>query len=91
MGLRNPWGKFLLSGVRLVLCLLAALTSSYTPGGTWHLLIPIDPPCAMFMFVITSNMGTLAVFAVLGTIQWFLIGHLIDVCIEFVQTRLHRS
>jgi len=73
------------------LCVLIAFDSASTPGGTWHLLIPFDPFCWAFLFLVTSDLGVFALFAILGTAQWFLIGFLIDASIEFLRTRLDRS
>lgn len=39
--------------------------------------------------VVTSYIGIFALFAILGTAQWYLIGFLIDVCIESIRMRLH--
>ena len=68
------WGQSLAPGIHLVLCGIAASTSAHTPGGTWYRLIPIDPLCGILLWGVTSNLGAFALFAILGTLQWYLIG-----------------
>ena len=84
---RKSWGRVLLTGGHLALVALTAFDSASTPGGTWYRLIPIDPFCAIFMWVVTSYFGVLALFVILGSAQWYLIGLLFDVGIEFIRTR----
>jgi hypothetical protein len=86
---RKSWGRIILTGGHLFLIAIIAFDSASTPGGTWYRLIPIDPLCAGFLMVVTSYIGIFALFAILGTAQWYLIGFLIDVCIESIRMRLH--
>jgi hypothetical protein len=90
-GTRRYWGRFLLTGGHLALCAVTAFDSSFTPGGTWYRLILIDPFCFIFLWFVTSDLGVFALFAILGTAQWYLIGLFIDVIIDFACTRLRRS
>jgi len=71
---RLHWSQSLLPGIHLALCAVTAFTSANTPGGTWYRLIPIDPVCWPFLWVVTSNKGVFALFGILGTAQWYLIG-----------------
>jgi hypothetical protein len=59
-----------------------AFLSAKSPGGTWSQLIPLDPICWPFLFVITSDLGVFALFAILGTAQWYFVGYLLDAAIE---------
>jgi len=70
---------------------MIAFDSASTPGGTWDRLIPFDPFCVIFLWVVTSYLGIFALFAILGTAQWYLIGLLIDICIDSIRKRLHRA
>ena len=87
----KSWGRIILTGGHLFLFSMIALDAASTPGGTWYRLIPIDPFCGVFLWVVTSYLGVFALFAILGTAQWFLIGYLIDLGIDFIRTRLDRS
>jgi hypothetical protein len=88
---RTSWGRTIFSGGHLFLFALIAFDSASTPGGTWYRLIPIDPFCGIFLWVVTSYFGVFALFAILGTAQWFLIGLLLDICIETIRKRLRSS
>lgn len=47
---------------------------SLLPGMTWYRLIPIDPFCGILLWEVSSNLGAFALFGILGTLQWYLIG-----------------
>jgi hypothetical protein len=87
-GLRLGRRRFVLPGVHLAACVVALVTSLSTPGGTWYVLIPFDPVLWPFMFSPMKDLSLFALFATLGTVQWYLISRVIEMLMAQVRRLL---